>query len=129
MTLKKWLTVLLGLVLAVGLAACGGNSSDDGAMNEGSNEESTEEESTEEGSDQASDYDEEAAKATYKQQCLQCHGENLKGGAGPNITKVGERLSKDEILNIVKNGKGQMPANLVEGEEADNLASWLASMK
>ncbi len=124
MTLKRWLTVLLGLLLAIGLTACGGNSSNEGAMNEGSSDESTEE-----GTDQATDYDEAAAKDTYNQQCMQCHGENLKGEVGPNLTKVGERLSKDQILNIVKNGKGQMPANLVEGKEAENLATWLASMK
>ncbi|WP_377887708.1 cytochrome c551 [Alkalihalobacillus sp. R86527] len=122
--MKRWLTVLLGLLLAIGLTACGGNSSNEGAMNEGSSDESTEE-----GTDQATDYDEAAAKDTYNQQCMQCHGENLKGEVGPNLTKVGERLSKDQILNIVKNGKGQMPANLVEGKEAENLATWLASMK
>ncbi|WP_270180104.1 c-type cytochrome [Alkalihalobacillus sp. CinArs1] len=123
--LKRWLTVLFGLVLAMALTACGGNNGDEGAMNEGSSDETTEEES----GDSAQDYDVEAAEATYEQQCLQCHGENLKGDVGPALTNVGERLSKDTILNIVQNGKGQMPANLVEGEEAENLASWLANMK
>lgn len=123
--LKKWLTVLFGLMLAIGLAACGDSNTDEGTMDADSGDEL----SNNEEADKGATYDAEAAEATYEQQCLSCHGENLQGKVGPGLSNVGARLSKDQILSILKNGKGQMPANLVEGEEAENLASWLAAMK
>ena len=48
---------------------------------------------------------------------------------GPNLTKVGSKYSKDDILGILKNGKGQMPANVVTGDDANTIAEWLAAKK
>lgn len=57
--------------------------------------------------------------------CTGCHGGNLEGGVGPALTGVGERLSAEEIANIIVNGQGSMPAGLASAEEADVLATWL----
>ncbi|WP_214824445.1 cytochrome c550 [Exiguobacterium algae] len=57
--------------------------------------------------------------------CTGCHGGNLEGGVGPALTGVGERLSAEEIQNIIVNGRGQMPAGLASAEEAEVLANWL----
>ena len=57
--------------------------------------------------------------------CTGCHGGNLEGGVGPALTGVGERLSVEEIQNVVVNGRGQMPAGLASTEEAEVLANWL----
>ncbi|STO07819.1 MULTISPECIES: cytochrome c550 [Exiguobacterium] len=59
------------------------------------------------------------------QGCAGCHGGNLEGGVGPALTGVGERLSADEITNIIINGKGSMPGGLASAEEADILTTWL----
>ncbi|MCC5893136.1 cytochrome c, partial [Exiguobacterium sp.] len=59
------------------------------------------------------------------QGCTGCHGGNLEGGVGPALTGVGERLSADEITNIIVNGKGSMPGGLASAEEADILTTWL----
>lgn len=62
-----------------------------------------------------------------QQTCISCHGENLKGGVGPDLTKVGSRYSADEIKGILMNGKGGgMPAGLVPAEQAGEVAKWLA---
>ncbi|MGG3467887.1 cytochrome c551 [Neobacillus pocheonensis] len=104
---KKLLTLLLGTSMVMGLAACGGGSDD--------------------AKDTASGG--EAAKI-FDQKCSSCHGGDLKGGMGPNLTKVGSKYSKDEILDILKNGKsGGMPANVVEGDDAETVAAWLADKK
>jgi cytochrome c550 len=61
--------------------------------------------------------------------CIGCHGDQYQGGMGPALTGVGDRLSQDEIKEIVVNGKGAMPGGMVKPEEADAMAEWLANIK
>jgi len=66
----------------------------------------------------------------YAQTCVSCHGDQLQGVVGPNLTKVGARYSEDEIKDILKNGKeGGMPAGLVSGAQLDAVAKWLSEKK
>jgi len=68
--------------------------------------------------------------ALYKANCASCHGQNLEGIAGPNLTTVGSKYSADEIADIIKNGKGGMPPGLLKkGEEIKAVAQWLAEKK
>lgn len=62
----------------------------------------------------------------YMQQCLSCHGTDLTGASAPDLTNLA--LSKDEIVDILKNGKGGMPPGLVPGNEAA-VADYLLSLK
>ncbi|MFM1651302.1 c-type cytochrome [Brevibacillus sp. B_LB10_24] len=77
----------------------------------------------------AGEFDAAKAEAVFKQNCSSCHGVDLKGAVGPDLTKIGDQLSKDDILGVINNGKGIMPKGLVSGADADNLAAWLASHK
>lgn len=52
----------------------------------------------------------------YQTHCDGCHGDEIK--------KRG--LSKDEILNAIKNGKKGMKANIVKGNDAEKVAEYLA---
>lgn len=102
---KKLLALLMGTSMV--LAACGGS---DGG-----------------GKESASGGDPEKM---YQQKCSGCHGTDLKGGAGPDLTKVGSALSKDEIKDIIENGKGGgMPKGLYKGDDAEKVAAWLAEKK
>ncbi|CEG29050.1 cytochrome c551 [Bacillus sp. B-jedd] len=101
---KKLLALLMGTSMV--LAACGGS---DGG-----------------GKESASGGDPEKM---YQQKCSGCHGAELKGGAGPDLTKVGSALSKDEIKDIIENGKGGMPKGLYKGADAEKVAEWLAEKK
>jgi|SRR5690625_3694303 len=65
----------------------------------------------------------------FASSCAGCHGQDLSGGAGPDLTKVGSELSSDEIHDIIMNGQGTMPGGLVGNEEADLLTEWLSEMK
>lgn len=67
----------------------------------------------------------------YANTCVSCHGGDLTGESGPNLTEVGDRLSEEEIHDMIVNGSesGAMPGGLTSLEEADALAEWLADMK
>ncbi|WLD94059.1 cytochrome c [Alkalihalobacillus sp. AL-G] len=113
--MKRIFTLLVLLGLSVGLAACGGG-------NEGGSDST--------GNGSTTEVDVDAAKASFQQSCATCHGKNLRGnGNAPALNNIGKDHSKEEILAQIKNGGGQMPAGLIEGEEAENVAAWLATMK
>ena len=123
MKLKNLLPALgLGTTLALG--ACGG--SDDSSSSDSS---STKEESTMNDDSSKTETAVDAEKI-FANNCASCHGNNLEGNVGPNLTKVGSKYSSEEIQEIIKNGKGQMPAGLLkEDEEIVAVADWLADKK
>lgn len=67
---------------------------------------------------------------TYLNNCASCHGQNLEGGLGPSLQKIGSKLSKEEIEDIIKNGKNSMPSQPQVSEQArSKLSEWLAEKK
>ncbi|NNU84976.1 cytochrome c [Geobacillus sp. BMUD] len=109
----KWKLAAMFLGVSLALAACGGGG-DNAGNNNGNNG----------GGDTAA-----SAEQIFKQNCASCHGQDLSGGVGPNLQKVGSKYSKDEIKNIIANGRGAMPAGIIKGEDADKVAEWLAAKK
>ena len=73
----------------------------------------------------------QAAEAIYKQSCIACHGNDLEGKMGPNLQKVGGKLSEQQLFKLIQNGQGAMPAfkSTLKDEELANLAKWLAEKK
>lgn len=69
------------------------------------------------------------AESIFKNTCAACHGQTLEGVVGPNLQHVGGKYTKEQILDILKNGKGGMPPGLVKGGDADAIATWLAAKK
>ncbi|MCY8939424.1 c-type cytochrome [Peribacillus frigoritolerans] len=61
--------------------------------------------------------------------CISCHGENLQGGAGPALNKIGAKYSQNDIEDIINNGKNGMPAGVISNEEAAIVAEWLSQKK
>ncbi|TDM12604.1 cytochrome c551 [Macrococcus lamae] len=69
-------------------------------------------------------------KTAFQQNtCVGCHGKDMEGASGPNLQKIGSKYSKEQILNIIKNGKGAMPKGQAEGKEAEQIADYLAKQK
>lgn len=120
--MKKWLlAVLFGAVLT--LAACGG---DDGASEEPAD---TNDNATEESTENGESVDTAAGEEVYQANCAMCHGADLAGSAGPDLTEVGGKYSQEEIADIVTNGTGSMQPQDVAGEDLDALTAWLAEKK
>lgn len=73
------------------------------------------------------------AQAVYKQNCISCHGANLEGllAGKTNLQKVGASLTKDQIVNQIRNGGNGMPPfqSTLKNEEINALADWLATKK
>ncbi|WP_339227337.1 cytochrome c551 [Oceanobacillus sp. FSL K6-2867] len=112
--MKKWLVaVLFGALLVLGACGAGEDNASDDAGTDDSN-----------GTVETTDGEE-----VFKANCASCHGADLSGGAGPSLAQVGSKYSQEEIAEIVKNGKGSMPAVNVAGEDLDALTSWLAEKK
>ncbi|WP_053218589.1 cytochrome c551 [Virgibacillus senegalensis] len=70
-----------------------------------------------------------AAEEAYKKSCQSCHGADLSGNVGPDLTEVGSKYSQEEILEIIEKGKGGMPPGQATGEDAELIATWLAEKK
>ncbi|MBO1511719.1 cytochrome c551 [Metabacillus bambusae] len=103
----KLLTLLLGTSVILG--ACGGG------------EEPKEEAK---GTTEASG----DAETIVQQSCIGCHGENLEGKNGPNLQEVGAKYEKEEIKEILINGRGGMPG-VLQDADAEVVATWLAEKK
>lgn len=110
---KKFLAAIFGSALM--LAACGGGDEEATPTND------------ENGGEVVESQD---AEKIVQGNCTSCHGGNLEGqGNFPNISNVGSRLSKDEILKVIQEGQGAMPPNIIEGAEAEVVAEWLSNKK
>lgn len=110
--MKKWVVALLfGSALVLG--ACGGG---DNTGNDGDNN----------GNNVA---EADPAEEIYKSNCAGCHGADLGGASGPELTDAGANFSADEIEDIIENGKGSMPPVNVNDDDREVLAEWLADKK
>ncbi len=116
--MKKFL-LAIGLVFA--LTACGGGTTEPEPDVEAPADEPTDETADEEAA--SGDFDVTAAEETYQKSCIGCHGQNLEGVSGPALEN--NDLSASEILTILENGRGSMPAMNLPEDEADNIAKWL----
>jgi cytochrome c553 len=76
---------------------------------------------------------EEEGKELFIQTCKSCHtleAVQAHGVTGPNLDELGG-LDKERVLNAIKNGgtgSGRMPAGLLEGEDADAVATYVANV-
>ncbi|REK71144.1 c-type cytochrome [Paenibacillus paeoniae] len=127
---SKWLLLVVAVILVIAVSACGGGvkeGTNSGGTNNGTNNGGTN------GGNNAGGgtVDAAAAEAIYKQNCIGCHAVDLSGGVGPNLQKVGAKLSADQIKATITNGRGGMPAykDQLSSADIDTLSNWLASMK
>jgi mono/diheme cytochrome c family protein len=68
-------------------------------------------------------------KAPYDRVCSVCHGPNARGDAGPGLIPF--EFDLDEVVGIVREGRGQMPpiaASRVSDEEIASIVEYLRSL-
>lgn len=70
--------------------------------------------------------------------CMSCHGVDLSGvpGDGPSLRNIGYRYTKEEIREILINGRnnGRMPKGLLEGGQSQEgdlemMVEWLSQLE
>jgi mono/diheme cytochrome c family protein len=76
---------------------------------------------------------EAAGRATFAKYCSTCHtlrASNAVGKVGPNLDVL--HPHKGLILDAIKNGRargqGQMPAGVVDGQDAQDVAAYVAAV-
>lgn len=119
--------LLIGLfVLALVLVACNNEpEGEDSGDDKGSD--AAQPEQTEQDDDDDGDTDDSVdGEEVYSESCASCHGDDLEGENGPALDTIGDDMSKDDILDQIEEGGDGMPAEIVEGDEADAVANWLA---
>ena len=74
----------------------------------------------------------EMGESIYLVQCAQCHGTTGDGLSG-KAQDFTSRMTKDQVLDVIKNGQSQlgyamgaMPAGMAQGEQAEEIAAYVA---
>ena len=73
---------------------------------------------------------EENGKELFTQNCKSCHNLDAvqaRGVTGPDLDELGG-VDRERVLNAIKNGgtgQGRMPANLLSGEDAEDVAIYV----
>jgi mono/diheme cytochrome c family protein len=75
----------------------------------------------------------EEGKELFIATCKSCHNLDAvqaRGVTGPDLDELGG-LDKQRVLNAIENGgtgQGRMPAGLLQGEDAENVAAYVAAV-
>jgi mono/diheme cytochrome c family protein len=75
---------------------------------------------------------EKQGKELFRQTCWSCHAlaaAGAQGVTGPNLDELAP--DKERVLGAIKRGgtgDGRMPANLLEGEDAENVSAYVAKV-
>ena len=75
----------------------------------------------------------EEGKELFRQTCAACHtlaAANARGVTGPDLDEIGEMTEERVLTAIEVGGTGQkrMPAKLLEGENAEAVAKYVATV-
>jgi cytochrome c551 len=124
-TVKLAVCALFALALGACGNGAGGNTANQGA---GNNPGSTGDTGTGNNVTQGTTVD---AQALYTKNCVTCHGNQLEGKVGPNLQKVGSKLSMDQIVAKIQTGGNGMPGfkSQLKDTEINGLAAWLETKK
>ena len=75
----------------------------------------------------------EAGKQIFKHTCTSCHtlaAVDARGVTGPDLDNIGQ-ITKSRVLNAIKiggTGDGRMPPGLLQGQDAQNVATYLSQV-
>jgi quinoprotein glucose dehydrogenase len=67
-------------------------------------------------------------KSLYAANCASCHGEKRAGSAmAPSLVDVGQRRTREQIMQVIREGTGRMPAfgSALEGKAIADITSYL----
>lgn len=126
--MKKMITAALLLAVAFSAVACSGEkSASSGTSTSGGEKPASSSNSTPASQQQSST--EAVMQAALQARCSACHGSDLRGGSGPDLTTLGSRMNKEQIKEVLQKGRGRMPGGLVQEQELEQVAAYLAEQK
>ena len=64
--------------------------------------------------------------AVFMRECASCHGASAEGGVGPALAESG--LDAATVTAAVQQGRGVMPAGVVEGQEQADVVAYVVSI-
>ncbi|WP_138754192.1 c-type cytochrome [Paenibacillus sinopodophylli] len=116
MSRLKYGSVISVIIGAILVTACGNTTTTDRTQNDRNEGQSV----------QSSE-----AEIIYKKKCMSCHGTDLQGRRGPSLQNIGSRLTENEILEIVTNGRKGMPRfeNNIPAEDIQLVSKWMSELK
>lgn len=65
-------------------------------------------------------------EAIFASECAGCHGEGAMGGVGPALVETG--LDSMEVVTVVQQGRGVMPAGIVTGQDQADVVAYVVSI-
>ena len=65
-------------------------------------------------------------EAIFARSCAVCHGTAAEGGVGPAL--AGSGLGAGQVIAVIAAGRGVMPAGIVSGQEAADVAAHVAAI-
>ncbi len=71
-------------------------------------------------------------KSVYDANCASCHGNNRRGtAAGPSLENILQRLSREEVVQVIRQGTGRMSAfgAMLDGATINDLVKFLETGK
>src|SRR3954452_16369411 len=71
-------------------------------------------------------------KSLFAESCASCHGDNLAGSAiGTSLVGIVNRKSRDEIIQVIREGTGRMPgfAGTLDNAALNDLVNYLVTGK
>jgi quinoprotein glucose dehydrogenase len=71
-------------------------------------------------------------KSLYAANCASCHGDDRKGNAmAPSLVDIGNRKTKEQISQVIRDGTGRMPAfaSALEGRAVTDIVNFLLTGK
>jgi cytochrome c551 len=68
--------------------------------------------------------------AIYAANCAACHGADGSGGIGPDLRGIGQMHTVDQLIEVITNGRGAMPAwrDRLTPEQIRAVAEFVASI-
>jgi mono/diheme cytochrome c family protein len=114
--------ILVLIALPASQVGCGGDDDDGGATEATTTETATTETTTTEGAGGA------AGEELFVSGCGSCHtlaAAGTTGTIGPNLDDLAP--PKDEVLKVIAEGPGSMPAEIYTGKEAEQVADYVSS--
>jgi glucose/arabinose dehydrogenase len=67
----------------------------------------------------------------YRVHCSSCHGDDARGGVGPSLIDVADRLTVAQHLSVVRHGRGGMPAwgDVLTPDEIEAVVAFERSLR